>query len=1233
MSDKFIHLSTVSDFSLLTGASKVEDYILRAKVLGMGAVGFTEIGSLRGFYEAQKQANEHGIKPIFGVTVYVTRDMSKKGLTKEQKAKVTEGVMAHEHAERIAEYEREHGYMGSERDLTTLTLWALNDKGLRNLYELTTRSWLQGFYYKPRVDLDAICELSEGVAVGTGGPGSAVNSPALAGKRREALDVAQKLYDTFGERMYLEIRPHKLLEQSKANKFAIKLADKLPNAKLLATNASHYVSEGDLKYQKMLANIGNPRSELSIAGLPIDSYFFRSHAQMLKAFEDLGVDRGLADEACRETVNFAERCTAKIEFDPFALIMPDLGFDDVDEELEMLANSCLDNSDPAYQERLDRELKTLKELKFSGYILYVVQILDMCREMDIPIGPGRGSAAGSLVNYVLGITDVDPIEHKLSFERFVAPGRVNPPDIDVDIDGERRADLVAAMQERWGKESVAQISTFGLLRGKVAINDVGRSLKVPSYLCNEVTMLVDVKRKSSDPRFFMTAIDAFANEGLTRSDSGKLLKEEYPDLEIYAAKIEGLTRQVGVHPAGIVCSPGPLHNFIPLEKRKDSKSGEDLVVTAWDMGGVEALGLQKVDMLGLNTVNTLDKADREIRKSNPNFHLADVPLDDAKTLAAFTAQDFGGVFQYDSVSAKNLCKGVTFDSFGAVSDMTALNRPGPLDSGMATEYVKRKADPSLIEMDYHEIVSRITKDTLGVMIYQEQIMYIAAELAGYENPDALRKKIAKSKGLAALQEEWPKFWEGCQAKDMTEEAAQKLFNDICTFGRYGFNKSHSVSYAKIGYFCQYLKVHHTLEFYWALILTESKKSKMSSFARDAKAHGIKLLPPDVSKSSDVLSIDREENAIRGAIIDINGVGPAAAKAIVANQPYESFDDFYNRTPRRGVNSGAIKALAQAGALGDLIPNTKWFVENADEFFHKAKLKKWTSWADAFEEAADMGVDWTDEERLVMQTIVNPMSLENPYTQLLGRLSIQPADFTDEHFFAEYNGRACWVTGTLGELRHAENVEYKDETFSEAKKKHYSYGKQLVNAQLQSDSGGSVGIKIGWNVFEHCKEAAEDGTPILAYVVPLGRWSKLYAEVVIPLENLRTGEHKSVWSDIAYGKHPAIMREYTSQRERQIAVADLEAMKQRGFAGEFDVMPVLGVICSVQPKVTKKGDEMAIVGFMGHDGFVKASFFPRSWQNLKERLKVGKFVRVDLEVNSWNGGKSFIYGDGEFRVLG
>lgn len=815
-SSGYVSWHTHSDMSQLDGAASLEEYAKVASERGDPALGITDHGTMRGIvrqHEAcEKEGN--GIKPIYGIEFYVARDMRRRGLTQEERDSLTKGRKKQDAKQDVKAYEEREGI----RDRWHTTVWAQNEVGLKNLFRLSSLAWIEGFYYKPRIDLPRLMEYNEGLIVSTGCLSSPINDLILQGKRRESAETFEKLAEVFGERLVIEIQPHALRDQRIVNENLLKLrGDRTDGPRLLAAQDSHYIHRTDAPHHEVLLCIGTndvmstprgdgPGKRFAFDG---DEFHFRDRREMICAFgrHHEFIRAPQIKEALDATVELASSCTAKLDIDyqKGLLPTPQIPAKYDGNTFRCLMDLCLDGwrwrkmenqvaalatrksttrraAEEIYRARLKYELGVLKKKGFDKYFLVVWDIYRFARANGIMTGPGRGSVGGSLVAYLIGITSVDPIEHELIFERFMNPDRVDMPDIDMDFEDRRRAEIVHYLKEKYGEDRVSQIATIGMLSGKACLQAVSRVLEIPMVEVTAVTKAI-IERSSGDERKSQTIEDSFKDFEVC-----KAFNKKHPAVLEHAKRLEGLAKTLGIHAAGVVTSPVPLIEVVPLEIR--DPSGERKVVTAVDYEYCAALGLVKLDVLGLRTLSCISDSNKIIHKRHGKLidfeDPKQVSLSDPKVLAGFTSHDYVGIFQYDTPSADKVCQGVTFDRFDDVAAMVALNRPGTSRSGLATKFVQRKKDPELAARDdYHPKVTEITKDTLGIMVYQEHIVRIFTEIAGFApgTSDSLRKAIAKKHGDETIGKERDRFIEGAQKHSGIGRAiSSKIFNDITFFG-------------------------------------------------------------------------------------------------------------------------------------------------------------------------------------------------------------------------------------------------------------------------------------------------------------------------------------------------------------------------------------------------------------------------------------------------------------------
>jgi DNA polymerase-3 subunit alpha len=776
--DDFVHLHLHSDYSQLDGLGKVSEYVELAAKRGSPAIAFTDHGTMRGYLQQHTQCEKHNVKPIYGTEFYVSPDMRRRGLSDDEKAFITKDLPRKDHRKAIEKHEEQIGL----RDRWHITVWAYSQQGLQNLYRLSSAAWIEGFYYKARIDLSALIEHGEGLMVSTGCLASPIHEQWREGKKKAALEFADRLHDAFGDRLWLEIQPHNIKIQRLANLLCTKLRDRYPKSRLLATQDAHYVRQGDAPHHDCLLCIGtnaqiDDQERFRFDG---DEFFFKSRKQMRESFER--AHPGLSDkqvtEALNSTLVFAERCSAVVEVDYKKALLPDPGIPEEygGDTFKFLKTLCLDgwswrnikaraeryamansldvpHAIAIYRDRLLAELKLIRAMKFERYFVMVFDIYREARKRKIFVGPGRGSVGGSLAAYLLGIHSVDPIQHGLLFERFINPDRKDLPDIDMDFEDSRRGEMIEYMRNKYGTENVCQISTIGKLSGKSCFKDVCRVVGVPYTLANSLTASI-IHRNPHEEREFNCIEDSFGQENL------KAFDKKFPAVKLHGMAIEGTAKTLGIHAAGLIASPVPLRDITPLEVR--NSGGEKTVVCALDMNDAAKIGLVKLDFLGLKTLTVIRKCLEAIKERHGkayDLESEEFDIDDPKVLKAFTDHDYIGVFQYDSPSADQVCKGVTFDRFADVPTMTALNRPGTTDSGMDEQFRKRKADPKLLKKhDFHPIVSNIAKDTLGVLCYQEHLIEIFKQVGGMTpgEADSLRRAVGKK----LAKEEIEKYREG-----------------------------------------------------------------------------------------------------------------------------------------------------------------------------------------------------------------------------------------------------------------------------------------------------------------------------------------------------------------------------------------------------------------------------------------------------------------------------------------
>jgi DNA-directed DNA polymerase III PolC len=783
----FVHLHTHTHNSGFDGFGRASDFAKVVKSLGQEAIAFTEHGTVRGIPEAQSACDEAGIKFIPGMEAYLCDDMDQRGLTKEERNQIKSGYDDHDTA-KAAVKEAE----SSRRDRDHITIWAQNQVGLTNLYRLSSEAWNRGFYYKPRLDLSCIEKHSEGLLISTGCPGGIIPKAMRNRTFDEALARMERLATHFRDRLYVEIMPHIIEEAPELQDQLLAIALEF-ETQVIATQDAHYPCRADAIPQEVLLCVHTGETiedvdRFSQKAFGKHDFWIKSRAQILDAFgrNVPSFDQKLVRSMCDATIDFADRCSARYDKGKPGqyLVAPTLppGVSSYDEWMfdlceqgwrERFGTDMIEDSPAVYREQIVREFEVFRDKGFAPYMMMVWDVIRYCREVGIFVGPGRGSAAGSMVSYLLQITKLDPIVHGLSFDRFVSPKRESLPDVDLDLQHDRRGEVIRYLQDKYGEDHVTHISTAITMGGKRVLRDVGKVHGVPIAEVERVTSSIIDSLSEEDQA------DDTARMALTGTEAGRKFAGTYPDAADAAQRLEGMYRDAGIHPAGIIVAPYPVRDLVPLESRRGERGRTS--VTAFDMRDVEAMGFVKVDLLGLKTATS-----QAIMQALSGIDPDGLGLDDQQTLGAFTDGRFGGIFQYDSPAARRLCKGYTFKHFSDIAVMTALNRPGPMQTGLSQAFLDRAGNPKLIPK-MHPLYAQATSETHGVLVYQEQILALVVGLCGYSMAEAddFRGKVAKKKGVAGDRE---KFVNGAVANSMPVDEAQSLFESVIGFGSYAFNK-------------------------------------------------------------------------------------------------------------------------------------------------------------------------------------------------------------------------------------------------------------------------------------------------------------------------------------------------------------------------------------------------------------------------------------------------------------
>lgn len=880
----FVHLHVHSQYSLLDGAIRLDPLLARTKEHGMHSVAVTDHGSMFAAVEFYDKAHKAGVNPIIGFEAY----MAPRGLKRKEGLEDGTGL-AH------------------------LVLLAENNTGYTNLCKLASIAQLQGFYYKPRIDREVLAQHTEGVIALSACLAGEIPKLIMRGKVKEADDLARHYQGIFGEEnFFLEVQENGLIEQVQVNEALFDMGDRL-GIPMVATNDCHYLNYEDNKAHEVLLCVqtGTTMDDPKRFKFGTDQLHFKSREEMARAFGD-------TPEVLSNTVDIAKRCHVDFDFNTYHFPQFDATSEhSTDELFTMEARKGFDKrmavietkhpevDRAVYEERLAYEVKTIIDMGFPGYFLIVADFIRYGKDNDIPVGPGRGSAAGSIVAYSMGITDLDPIEHGLIFERFLNPSRISMPDIDVDFCIRGREKVFNYVVNRYGGgDYVAQIITFGTLKPKAVIRDVGRALNIP---LSEVDRIAKLVPDTLGIKLDQALIDEPELKQLVES------RADYTELIAVCRVLEGLTRHASTHAAGVVVSDKPLVEYLPLFKGRNGET-----ITQLDMKRVEQIGLVKFDFLGLRNLTVIDDALKMIEMQGiKRPDMIDMDFSDKPTFDLLSSGNTTGVFQLESSGMKDLLVRLKPEAFSDITALVALYRPGPLDSGMVDAYVDRKHGREPVEYLLPGL-DGILKETYGVILYQEQVMKIAGVIANYTMADAdgLRKAMGK-KIAAAMAEHRTLFMKGALENKHPAEKAGALFDLMEKFGGYGFNKSHSAAYALVCFQTAWLKTHFPVEFMAALLTSEiGNADGIVKFIAECKNNHIDVLPPDVNESQGVFSVlDRR---IRFGLTAVKGVGEGPIEIILAERkargPFVSLFEFCERVDLRKVNKRVLDALIKGGAF-------------------------------------------------------------------------------------------------------------------------------------------------------------------------------------------------------------------------------------------------------------------------------------------------------------------------------
>ncbi|PIQ86034.1 MAG: DNA polymerase III subunit alpha [Candidatus Omnitrophica bacterium CG11_big_fil_rev_8_21_14_0_20_45_26] len=1069
----FVHLHCYTQYSLLESTSKVKELTKRAAELKFPALAMTDQGNLFGAIWFYDYAMKNGIKPIIGLDAYVA--------PKSRFDRTAHGV----------------------KDASfRLTLLAKNEAGYRNLMKLSSASYLEGFYYKPRIDKELLKKHSEGLVALSGPLKGEVPYYVWNEQLEESKRALRDYLDIFGKKdFYLEVMDHGLDQQRRVTQVFREFGKEF-DLKLVATNDCRYIHQTDAPFHDALICIGtgSTLSEEDRVRFHGDQYYLKSAEEMQKLFKDL-------PDALKTTLEIAEKCNLELDFSKTHLpvFKPPKGKTQqsyIKELCFKLLREQLGTAIPsAYEERLTFELNLIEKMGFTSYFLIVWDFIRFAKEANIPVGPGRGSAAGALVAYALGITDLDPIAHGLIFERFLNPDRISMPDIDIDFCYERRGEVIEYVRQKYGNESVAQIITFGTMAARAAIRDVGRVMSISYQEVDRLAKLI--------PMELDVTIDKALKVEPKLKDAAK--KDETIGRLIETSKaLEGLSRHASTHAAGVVISDGPLSDYCPLFK------ADNEITTQFDMKAVEKIGLLKMDFLGLRTLTVVDRACQLVaEKQKKKIDIHALPLDDQKTYDILGRGEAIGVFQLESSGMRDLLRKMKPSRFGDIVALLALYRPGPLGSGMVDDFIKRMHNPKLIQYD-HPALESILKETYGIILYQEQVMQIVSALAGFSlaKADSLRRAMGK-KIPEIMEREKQSFIKGATDRGVQPHIAEKIWNLIEYFSGYGFNKSHSTAYAYISYQTAYLKANYPVEFMTALLTSEKDNTdKIVRYIDESKRLGIVVEPPSVNAS--FAEFTAEGNTISFGLSAVKNVGTSAVESIIATRKadgtFKSPFDFVERVDLRLCNRKVLESLIKCGAFDIFELRRASMFEVVDQLLeHGARVQK-----DRAKGQLSL-LDHLGADDLTKTGLAFPDTEEWPENQLLAYEREMLGFYVSTHPLARYEK----LLGTYGTTAAASMHEISDQSYA-------SIG-GIINSikEIITKKGDKMGFVALEDLTGNCEvvvfpDLYKTASGLLVkdkLVFINGRvnsredTAKMIAEEIIPLEEVREKKTKCISIDL------------------------------------------------------------------------------------------------------------------------
>ncbi len=885
----FVHLHLHSEYSLLDGACRIKQLVARAKELGQTAVAVTDHGNMYAAVEFYNEATAQGIKPIIGCEIYVAPR---------------------------TRFDKIHG---QDNKPYHLVLLCKNNEGYKNLIKIVSYGYTEGFYNKPRADIELLEKYHEGIIALSGCLAGEIPRKLMNGEYESAKKTALKYLDIFGKgNYYIEIQDHNIAEEKRILPLLYRLSAET-GIPLAATNDAHYITKEDSELQKVLVAIqtNTPLSEPNPLSFPTNEFYMKSEQEVLELFPTV-------PQAVKNTAEIAEKCNVSFEFGKIKL--PKFTAEGVTDNTEYFKDLCYKGLKKHYgehpsaeiSERMAYELDVITRMGYTDYYLIVWDFIRFAKENGIPVGPGRGSGAGSLAAFCIGITGVDPIKYNLLFERFLNPERVSMPDFDIDFCYEGRQRVIDYVVKKYGTDRVAQIITFGTMAARGAVRDVGRVMGLPYQTVDKVSKLI--------PFGMHVTLDSAMKEN---GDLAALYKSDSSVRQLIdtAMKLEGMPRHASTHAAGVVISDAPVSDYVPIQLNGNS------VVTQYVFPILESLGLLKMDFLGLRNLTVIRDASDSIRKLQPDFDIEDIPIDDPEVFEMISRGQTSGIFQLESAGMKQVLMRLRPESIEDIIAVISLYRPGPMDS--IPKYIECRHDPQKVTYK-HPMLKEILDVTYGCIVYQEQVMEICRKMAGYSygRADLVRRAMAKKKHKVMLEER-EVFVEGAKNNGVSEETANEIFDEMVSFASYAFNKSHAAAYAHICYQTAYLKCHHFKE-YMAALMTSCLDSvgKLIEYTGECSKNGVKILSPDINESGSGFSPVNE--GIRFALSAVKGLGTNSIKEIISEREnggsFTSLENFCSRMNGKDVSRKSIENLIKSGAFDSFGLNRREMIENYERIF-------------------------------------------------------------------------------------------------------------------------------------------------------------------------------------------------------------------------------------------------------------------------------------------------------------